>query len=208
MCFYYLLHHHVVPEREDFRDGRRNCATFLYGSVLYAGLYAVLKNLRLRFGETIDAVLSAAFMVFCADVSVMAYTYKRYYRRSILAEVSADDGSWRYDEKTHAYTRRPQAELVREQLARARDAIIAREEHELELRELRDQLKNERERRQESKRVLEHKKRVAAARVIQRWWRDKLYKPPTGRFYQAAKQRFDDMLPGCNLVTASVHPCP
>lgn len=36
----------------------------------------------------------------------------------------------------------------------------------------------------------EHKRRVRAARVIQRWWRLRLYAPPDGTFYKRARERF------------------
>lgn len=188
--FFYILHYYVVPERDDFRGGRRNCATFLYGSFAYAVTYAILKNLRLRNGECFDAFVTALGMVFAADIAVMSYVYKSYYNRSIVAELGSEESDlWRFDKETHKYIRRPQEELERERLSREREFSLIHEKHQLELAELRQKLKEDHERRKDFAKVLEHKRRVAAARVIQRWWRHLLYMPE-GRFYQRTQQHF------------------
>lgn len=185
MCFYYCLHH-VLPETERFTGGRRNCATFLFGSCMYAVAYVVLKNLQLRYGVWFDAVLTALGMILIADVSTVAYIYKQYYGRSIINELAEErEGSkWVFDETTRKYRTKTDAEILKEKLRR---------ERELEKVKKQDQKLKEIERaRIDAENVIIQKKRIHAAKVIQRWWRSVLYDPPYGRFYLKAKEHFEE----------------
>lgn len=179
MPFYYTLHH-LLPETERFCEGRRNCATFLFGTLCYAVAYVLVQNARLRWGAACDALPQALFMAWAADCAVMGVTYRGYYGRSILCELGADgDGDqrhWVYDEATHRY-RKPthaevqEAERAREQQAADRAARAAARER--------------------TARIERRKREIRAARTIQRWWRARLYDPPRGVFYLRAKERFE-----------------
>jgi hypothetical protein len=162
MVFYYALHH-ALPEDERFTGGKRNCATFLYGSVLYAVLLAVLRAVggRRRWA---DAVASSIGLVWLADGAVMAYTYKAYYGRSIVHE-AADPAlvanKWSYDPTAHLYS------IV--DPARDRDA---------------------QERQARAAAIVQRKREIRAAKTLQRWWRDRLYSPPHGIVYLRALRSF------------------
>ena len=177
MVLYYLLHH-VLPESDTFKDGKRNCATFLFGSVFYAVVYGVLCNLELRHGLAFEAVRRSLFLVWMADATTMAYTYRSYYGRSILHEITPDDSDqrdWVYDGVTHKYRRPTAAERESKRLAEAAELERLKDGHAGQKRTLE---------------IVRHKSRVKAARVIQQWWRAKLYHPPGGILYKRARQRF------------------
>ena len=178
MVFYHLLHH-VLPESDTYRDGKRNCGTFLYGSLLYAVVHVVLCNLELRYGIGFEPVRRSLFMVWLADAATMAYTYKSYYGRSILHEIGSvdagDQRDWVYDDVTHKYRRPTPAELESKRLAEAADL---------------DRMKADHSRQHRTRQIVLNKSRIMAARVIQQWWRAKLYHPPDGIFYKRAQQRF------------------
>lgn len=168
MVFYHLLHN-VLPETDRFKDGKRNCCTFIYGSALYAVVYVLFCNLKLYHGVALEPICRALFLVWMADVATMSYVYKSYYGRSILHEVSSDDQrNWVYDEVTHKYRIPTPAEI--ESKRQEENARIER-------------VKRHRE-------IVLNKSRINAARIIQRWWRAKLYNPPNGILYLRAKDRF------------------
>ena len=105
--FYYFFHH-SLPESSTFTEGRRNCATFLYGSFMYCVLYVIVKNLRMRFGQGFDPVLAILLPLWIADAGVMGFVYRSHYGRSILHEIPLDDddsSKWVYDAETHKYVR-------------------------------------------------------------------------------------------------------
>ena len=105
MAIFYFLHH-VLPNTDTFKEGKRNSATFLFGAFLYAVVYVVIKNFQLKYGKYVDALLSALFVIFIADVCTMAYIYKSYYGRNILYELKDEDQSdWIFDEKNHKYVK-------------------------------------------------------------------------------------------------------
>ena len=79
---------------------------------------------------------------------------------------------WIYDSATHRY-RRPSAEEVKEA-----------EQVEIDKIRKMDAAKK-------ATAILEHKKEIRAARVIQRWWRGCLYNPPNGIFYKRAMADFN-----------------
>lgn len=119
MPIYYLLHH-ILPESETFKDGKRNCATFLLGSMLYIIVYCVLCNVELRYGIAFEPVRRSLFLMWLADVSTMGYIYKSYYGRSIMHEINdVDQHDWVYDEVTHKYRRPTPFELELKAKAKA-----------------------------------------------------------------------------------------
>ena len=163
MVFYYALHQ-ALPEDERFTGGKRNCSTFLYGSVMYAVLLAVVRAAggRKRWA---DAVASSIGLVWLADGAVMAYTYKAYYGRSIVheaADPSAVAGKWSYDPATHIYSI---ADPATERETQARQARAAA--------------------------IVQRKREIRAAKTLQRWWRDRLYSPPHGILYLRARSSFE-----------------
>jgi hypothetical protein len=106
MAIFYLLHH--SPFWENLENGKRNCRTFLVGSIIYITLYCVLKNLKV-FGYIdlfYEAFLSFLFYVFIADIASVGWLYKSYYGRSILNELPEDNDKWEFDEMTHTYKRK------------------------------------------------------------------------------------------------------
>ena len=186
VMFYYLLHH-GLPESERFTEGRRNCATFLYGSLLYCIVYVVVMNVRLRYGECMDSVRSALLMAWLADCAAVGFLYKSHYGRSLLHEVvevagGEDRAGWVFDEESRTYRRPTAADAIRRNDGEAR--LV-----EAEVRRIADaQMAAQRTERVSA--IDLHKKRVRAARVIQRWWRSVLYTPPNGIMYNRAMADF------------------
>ena len=187
MVFYYALHH-ALPETDTFCGGKRNCATFLYGCVLYAIVYVAVMNLRLRHGECFDSVRSAVLMAWLADIAAVGFLYKSYYGRSLLHEVvdvggDGDQRTWIFDEETHRYRRpTPADELARRA---AEDARLAAQEARLAKRLERTAAA------ERSAEIGRNKREIRAAKVIQRWWRSVLYTPPGGIFYLRAKESWE-----------------
>lgn len=183
MPFYYALHTLLLPETAAFKEGRRNCATFLFGSVCYAAAYALVENARLRWGASFDAVKSALLMVWLADGATMAVIYRGYYGRSILCEVGEDQRHWVYDADTHKYRPRTPAEELAARLADQRAAAALQEAAAAEERAAAAAKR--------TAAIRTRKREIRAALTIQRWWRGRLYAPPAGLFYLRAKSRFE-----------------
>ena len=105
MPVFYLLHE-ILPSRENEKDSKRNCRTFIIGMFIYCIIYIVIKNLVINnYLSTImmDALYYTGFILFIADISVMAYTYKSYFGRNILNETLDNDDEWEYNEETKKY---------------------------------------------------------------------------------------------------------
>jgi hypothetical protein len=174
MPFYYLLHQVLPDTPPRFTEGKRNCMTFMIGSFLYLVVYVIVKN-SLKFGVCMDPVLHALFPMWVADCSTMAYIYRNHYGRNIMHEMSTegeDERSWVYDEATHRY-RRPTE----------RDAAAARK--------LEGKQRAAEEKKERVEAVTENKRRIRAAKVIQRSWRKKIYAPPNGVMFLRAKESFN-----------------
>jgi hypothetical protein len=191
MVFYYVLHQ-ALPETERFTGGKRNCATFLYGTVLYAVVIAVL---RATGGSTrwADAVFSSTILVWLADAASMAYLYKAYYGRSIMHEAgdpATTTDKWDYDPDAHRYSKQDPEVVKREderKKARARRAD-ERKKARAQRAEGRDEERKGREER--ARVVVQRKREIRAAKTIQRWWRERLYSPPHGLAYLRARDSF------------------
>lgn len=181
MPFYYLLHH-ALPETEAWRGGKRNCGTFMIGSTCYAVAYGVLCWLEQAHGRAAEAARRTLVLVWMADAATMAYTYKAYYGRTILHEIAPSHARHVFDERTHTYRAPSEAERLQAGLQEA-DAVagvLARRAAEQEARA----------RGERAAAVARSKERARAARVVQRWWRARLYNPPHGIFYRRAADEF------------------
>lgn len=182
MVFYYVLHHTLL-ETETFKDGKRNCATFLFGTVLYAVLYVITKNMQLRFGLMWDAIATAIVAVWFADACTMAYVYRSHFGRSILHEVTTPEG-WKFDKSSHTYKRPSKADVLEEALEVDGKLMTVIKTHEDARESAAKQARGDAIRRR--------KEEVRAACVIQRWWRARLYNPPDGILYLKALRNFQE----------------
>lgn len=191
---YYIIHH-VLPETDTFTAGKRNCATFLLGTIIYGVLYAVLKNFQIIYGVFMEAVLSVFAVMIFADMCTMGYIYKRYYGRNILYEVSAEgeDKKWNFDKDTHKYTKKSYSELLAMKLEDDKKTIIMKEIYDKQIADLKAKIKGLKRK----CKIVALKEKIRAAVVIQNWWRDKLYKPPNGILYLRAKTHFDELASTC-----------
>ena len=106
MCIFYLLHE-ITGFHSDISEGKRNSRIFIIGIILYCLVYIFMCNLwnKNYFSKnTADAIFWCGMVLFIADTSIMAYTYKSYYGRSIVNEMTDDTSQkWYYDEKGHKY---------------------------------------------------------------------------------------------------------
>jgi hypothetical protein len=187
---YYILHN-FLPETETFKDGKRNCFTFLFGSVCYSVVYAVLKNVQLMYGIVIDACITAFLLILGGDVLTMAYIYKNYYGRNIIHEIGAEreQKDWKYNDETHKYTRTTEAEKIARKLQETKDKIVMQEIYNKELSELKAKIESMKK----TELILRNKEKVRAAMFIQRWWRKKLYLAPNGIFYLKSLSSFNEL---------------
>jgi hypothetical protein len=187
MAIFYFLHH-VLPSTDIFKEGKRNCATFLFGAFLYAVVYVIIKNFQLKYGKYIDAFLSAFLIILIADMCTMAYIYKSYYGRNILYELKDENQEdWVFDEKTHKYVKPTDSQKIYTKLKEKKKKIKIQQMYEDEIADLKDKLASQKR----IKDILEKKKHIKAAKVIQRWWRSKLYNPPDGIFYVRSLKSFE-----------------
>jgi hypothetical protein len=108
MCIFYSLHLLFnklnVNENE---QGKRNCKLLLLGGLIYLIIFTILKDRRVvTHNVRLDGLISGLLSIFILDISVMAYTYKSYFGRSILNEALDNDDKFNYDENTHRYSRK------------------------------------------------------------------------------------------------------
>ena len=168
MPLFYVLHNFVLSNSPEFSGGRRNCATFLVGAVLFALLYGCVMHLKYLYGKVVDSLLLVLFWIVLADASTMAMEYKLYYGRTILHELNDDDSEkFEFLHDTHKYVRLSPERLEQK---RAGKAALAR-----------------------GVQIQEEKRRIRAAKTIQRWWRSKLYNPTDGILYLRARRDFAEL---------------
>lgn len=185
MAFFLL--HEVLPV---FRSkpgslepdsGKRNCVTFLLGVAIYVAIYVVLKN-TLGMTGAVDAFVCALMWIAFADAGTMAWIYKNHYGRNIMCEIDNPDAMNReyvFDAETHQYRHPNDADKFKraEQDRQAlKDAV---EECEAKKR---------------GQAMVAHKARVSAARLIQRAYRVRLYRPPDGVMFLRSMSRFQSNL--------------
>lgn len=99
--FYFVLHN-VIPETSRFRDGRRNCMTFMLGSALYVAVWVMMQQHDGHAQQRVST--TAMWLLWMADALTMAYIYKSHYGRSVVHELLGDE-SWEFDTTTHKYRR-------------------------------------------------------------------------------------------------------
>lgn len=199
MVFFYLIHH--LPWGEGIEATKRNCRTFLFGVALYCVVALVAKNLQMTGASWISGLWSmlqaVGLTVLLADVCVMAYLYRYSYGRSILEEIAPEkESSWVWDERESKWRSISLAERKERDLEHVR----VLEEHRLREAELLREVQRQQEELQQRqlaevrKTAIQRRKReIAAARMIQRWWRDLLYRPGTGRVYLRASREFNQL---------------
>jgi hypothetical protein len=129
-----------------------------------------------------------------SDVGVMGFLYRDFYGRSLMNEIApeADDG-WVFDEATHKYRRLTAAErLEAAEAEKARvEEVRARLKAERGAAEERQSAADaRRDARRRAREIRTGKAEGRAARVLQRWWRARLYDPPAGILYLRARDRF------------------
>ena len=189
MAIFYLLH--SLPWGEGLSAGQRNCRTFLFGAFLYLCVYLVIANCHLKWtGFNWAACYTALALMFLADSFVMGYLYKYQYGRNLLEEVGDDSSRYVYDSQNQRYRKLGPDELLERDLETVRkmEQLITTYEQE------RNQAQKEGEAKQRLIDILTHREEIRAAKTIQRWWRDKLYRPGTGILYLRGKARFESLM--------------
>lgn len=186
---------------------KRNCRTFMIGVVLYLILWMIIKNLKVQSKNPIyDAIESGLLVLLIADISVVSYTYKTYYGRSIITEINnpgCNSKELKWNDMTHKYEPLPLEEQLQQQIEEKK----IKNKHDIERKILDDQNsvlkkyleenKKELIKKQQTQKkyddIINNKLRTRAAITIQRWWRKKLYEPPNGIIYLRTKYHFDTM---------------
>ena len=144
--------------------------------------------INVKFPVDRPAIFTGLFLIWLSDVSVMAYEYRSYYGRTILNELDfghGDQGDWVYDKDTHKYRLSNSAEKTAkafkesERMRKVQENIWEAIEKEVSKKRALD--------------VVKKKNEIRAARVIQRWWRKKLYEPPNGIFYKRSLVSFAEI---------------
>jgi len=207
MPIFHIIHN--LDWGKNLTNGQRNCRTFLCGICIYVAIYIIMKNLQIYgyLNQIFDVLYSGLIIIFVADIAVMAYTYRSYFGRNILHELSPDTkkkDDWYYDEKTHKYSNHLPLE---EQLARNLQEQKAQEEYQLHSELLKEQIEREKERIEQEKertrqaiiiaeetdKIVDNKNRLRATVKIQRWWRKHLYKAESGVLYLKAQRHFNNI---------------
>ena len=96
--FFYLIHN--SPLWKNLENGKRNVKTFITGMICYILLHAYMYSEYDSKNKIIEILRNYIWYIILADCAAMGVTYKLFYGRSILNELSprAEDI---YDEKTH-----------------------------------------------------------------------------------------------------------
>lgn len=199
MPIFYTIHN--FGWGKDLTDGQRNCRTFIYGACVYIVLYIILKNMQINCGmdKRFDTLFMGLFFLIIADICVMAYTYRSYYGRTITNEcilTNEDTSKWKYDKDNHKYIDVPIEEKLNKELQeiQATETFkIKRENFEEQINDLKKKLLIEKKTKEKNDKIIDKKLRIRAAKTIQRWWRDKLYRPGDGIFYLRSQKHFDSI---------------
>jgi len=104
---YFILHHlfDILPFTKDCKDVKKNCLTFLLGSIIHFIFYGMLKEYKLT--GMLKVITDFYVYIVLVDAIAMGVLYKTYYGRSILNEVAAiDEDDWDYDDEQHRYKRK------------------------------------------------------------------------------------------------------
>lgn len=199
MPIFYTIHN--FEWGKGLTDGQRNCRTFIYGACVYAVLYIILKNTQISFGmdQRFGTLFMGLFILLIADACVMAYIYRSHYGRTITNEcifTDEDTTKWKYDKDNHKYIDVPIEEKLDKELheTQIKETFeIKRENFEEQINNLKQKLLLEKKAKEKGEKIIERKNRLRAAKTIQRWWRDKLYRPVDGIFYLRSQKHFDSI---------------
>lgn len=98
---FFLLHHlfQILP----ITDLRRNCLTFLIGSIIYFLLRGYLQDHNINW--ITRTFIDWFWYLLAADVVAMGIIYREYYGRSIVEETFSDPEKWQWDAEQHKYVR-------------------------------------------------------------------------------------------------------
>jgi hypothetical protein len=168
---------------------------------VYVVIYLILKNLNIMgyLRGLYDALFTTLIVLFIADIAVMGYLYRNYFGRSITHELS-DDSNTRYNSETHTYEPIPLKDKLTTNLHEhdlnqkfnaCRDILDQQIKEQAELIKLENKEMSEKKKNAEI--ILNEKNRQRAAKCIQQWWRNLLYRQPDGIFYLRAKQHFEEI---------------
>jgi hypothetical protein len=101
------MHHIMNYLKPEWREGKKNCLTFIIGANIHLMLFLFIQYLAKHTGNMFIELLYRFYFVFVIiDVIAMAILYKCYWGRSIVNEMGAED-NWEYDEDRHRYSRKP-----------------------------------------------------------------------------------------------------
>jgi hypothetical protein len=97
--FFYIFHqiNHAI-RKDDDTGGSVNTRTLIFGGLFYILTHAYISTP----GNFFNFYRDYLWYIFILDCSVMGYTYKSYFGRSIFKEITIDDDD-EYDEKNHKY---------------------------------------------------------------------------------------------------------
>jgi len=202
MPVFYTIHN--LGWGQGLSNGRRNCRTFIFGVFIYVMIYIIIANLKINhyLGDLYHAVFVGFIILLVADISVMGYYYRSYFGRPIFEEFKVDnDKKWKYDQDKHKYIPKPIDEKIAEKLEKEQllgEYKLQKNLIREEIQQKEEQIRQEKLARQEAERIKNEKIRINAARVIQRWWRDRLYRPGDGLFYKKAQEHYNNTLPHSN----------
>jgi hypothetical protein len=194
MGVYYMLNS-IFPSAKVGEYGKRNTQIFMLGSVIYIIIYALLRHLELssNYSKSYDIFHSCFILLVCADVASVSYLYKSFFGRTIFNELTVNEKKWHYDIQSHTYKENPK-ELVKS-IEKIEKKIYDTQVKEIEEKFTQKEYEiiREKERIQNTKKIIENKKKIRAVNTIQKWWRNKLYEPSGkgGIFYNKAKENFN-----------------
>ena len=97
---------------ENDTEGATNVKTLMFGGILYILTHAYLWTP----GNPFYFYKEYLWYIILLDCSVMGYTYKHYFGRTILDELDPrEKEKYDYDENTHTYTRKETKEVPKEE---------------------------------------------------------------------------------------------
>lgn len=132
MCIFYSLHllfNELKIEEDENGNvayGKRNCKLLLLGGLIYIIIYTILQDRRVVTKNVrIDGLIYGFIAIFILDVSIMSYTYKSFFGRSIFYEIGDNDSKFNYDEDTHTYSRKQEnIRIVKEYIEKINNKAI------------------------------------------------------------------------------------
>lgn len=105
--FFYLLH--ISPLWKNLENGKRNVRTFLCGIVCYILLHAYAFSSK---NKTIILLRNYIWYMILADCFSMAATYRTFYGRSILKELTLNETD-KFDKENHKWISNDQHNILK-----------------------------------------------------------------------------------------------